>query len=1254
MAKEVKIKITAENRELLSAINGAVARLRSFASSVTGLGNVNIGTDKTVNNLEKVKEKTDSAASSIKGLGSAGSISFNTASKSAGTFSDSISSSIAKVAGLIYIVKSLGDMITSVIKPGFDFSKSMETNQIGMAGILQSMTLIDGKAVDFNQAMAISSDMMKKLQQDALRTAASTEDLVNVFRAILSPGLNAGMTLDQIRQLTVVGTNAVKSLGVPAQQVVQEMRDLVQGGITASGSTLATALGITDADIKKAKQSSEGLFVFLLERMQGFKDTAEKFPDTMNGKIDQLKETFTMASASFSDRFEGPIKEGLQEITDLIGNVNQETGKFEINPAIIGVLDDIESGLSNIRDLSKEVKAETSDTFDNLISSAGKAYQVMKDLGNVWIDLQKIQIRILSPLLNEIAYEANDLAGDVVWLSGKIKELFNIIARKVGAKPDNVTPTGMGAFQQMQNTNDLLPVSTYENITPKYPGNQDNLITVSQQAMKMAFDQIDAEATEAIDEIKRKVISLEQKKDQMNVEEYNRQMAEFKVAENTIPVIAAQRKYEVVENTGFKTQEEQNVKLAEMQKGIDNAQSALVEFRDGLDDVNNLISQMDWQNIDNHPLLQEAGQFKDIIVDAAQRYAISPDLLAAVIKKESSFNPDVTSLSGAMGLAQLMPDTASSLGVKNPYDAYDSINGGAKYLAGQLQTFGGDIASALAAYNAGPEAVKKYGGIPPYGETQDYVATITSWLGDNPQGLTTYSTFEEQVKQKLSGVLTKTGKTLVDDILAVYQKYDEIVAKLAELRGDDSVSQKAALEAKYREIVKLFNNNFQGEVLNQAIKDVENVVSMQENRIDFSQVQKNLEIVNAELVESQEKLINELADGSKSEIQVTQEYVDKYKEKTSSTVENLRNILVKASTGDTIDTDLQIKIKSLLKQIADSANKIVEVIIKRIDDGLQFEIAKINSNHDMTKLQKEEAIDAATRKAYARRADLYEENARQYREISPELKKKLKSATGFDADVAAMSLEKQAALNRELAKTQTLLDQVHETSKQAFEDGLLTFLTDGVTKCATLGEAFRNLALTVVNSIQQVYAKALTSNIMKALGLTTTSPYPTINGATVIGPLKADGSFAEGGELTKSGVIKGPGTSTSDSIMAYVANLGRIINISNAEGVLTGKAMHNIGTSALEALNAGVDPRRIFKSYAIGGSLTDSVSNLTGPQDIAATLSSGDTNLHLKMINVSDSDDIGRYVQSRSGEKVLINWIKNHAMVTRQILSLKG
>jgi soluble lytic murein transglycosylase-like protein len=127
------------------------------------------------------------------------------------------------------------------------------------------------------------------------------------------------------------------------------------------------------------------------------------------------------------------------------------------------------------------------------------------------------------------------------------------------------------------------------------------------------------------------------------------------------------------------------------------------------------------------PATPGATPFAAEIAAAATRNGIDPKLLTGLIRAESNFDPNAGSPAGAQGLAQLMPGTAAGLGVTNPLDPVQSIEGGARYLRQQLDRFGGDPAKALAAYNAGPGAVEKFGGVPPYEETQNYVRRVLGY-----------------------------------------------------------------------------------------------------------------------------------------------------------------------------------------------------------------------------------------------------------------------------------------------------------------------------------------------------------------------------------------------------------------------------------------------------------------------------------------------------------------------------------------------
>lgn len=130
-------------------------------------------------------------------------------------------------------------------------------------------------------------------------------------------------------------------------------------------------------------------------------------------------------------------------------------------------------------------------------------------------------------------------------------------------------------------------------------------------------------------------------------------------------------------------------------------------------------SSVDW-----HSVALNTQAYADIVVSMATRYQIDPALVRAVIHAESAFNARALSSKGAQGLMQLMPGTAKDLGVENAFDVRQNIEGGVKYLAQMLRQFNGDVRLATAAYNAGPNAVRRFNGIPPYAETEVYVERV--------------------------------------------------------------------------------------------------------------------------------------------------------------------------------------------------------------------------------------------------------------------------------------------------------------------------------------------------------------------------------------------------------------------------------------------------------------------------------------------------------------------------------------------------
>jgi soluble lytic murein transglycosylase-like protein len=161
---------------------------------------------------------------------------------------------------------------------------------------------------------------------------------------------------------------------------------------------------------------------------------------------------------------------------------------------------------------------------------------------------------------------------------------------------------------------------------------------------------------------------------------------------------------------------------------------------------------------DNREILRgramTSAELDSIIEEAARRHDVDPNLVRALIKVESNYDAHAVSRKGAMGLMQLMPSTARTLNVSNPFDPQQNVDGGVRHLKHLLQDFNGDVKLSLAAYNAGAGAVARSNGVPPYSETRNYVRRITALYGDHGKLLNGPSADPIRVSRDANGVLT--------------------------------------------------------------------------------------------------------------------------------------------------------------------------------------------------------------------------------------------------------------------------------------------------------------------------------------------------------------------------------------------------------------------------------------------------------------------------------------------------------------------
>lgn len=163
------------------------------------------------------------------------------------------------------------------------------------------------------------------------------------------------------------------------------------------------------------------------------------------------------------------------------------------------------------------------------------------------------------------------------------------------------------------------------------------------------------------------------------------------------------------------------------QPNIPAANAATVSSTQSTETAALSVPSSDAQSVSASVSASSATDLDAYFEEAAQKYNVDVKLLKAIAHAESNYNPNATSSSGAMGVMQLMPSTAKSLGITDAYNARDNIMGGAKVISDHLSRYDGDLSLALAAYNAGSGNVAKYGGVPPFTETQNYIKKVLSY-----------------------------------------------------------------------------------------------------------------------------------------------------------------------------------------------------------------------------------------------------------------------------------------------------------------------------------------------------------------------------------------------------------------------------------------------------------------------------------------------------------------------------------------------
>lgn len=406
--------------------------LDRMSSSLSGSFDKSLGSNFT-RILDAMNEQTRLLSNAMKNVGdrvkelngqvSVGKKSIDGANTSTIKWFDSTNSlfnSFSKITFKLFIieqgVRQIYDLFNGMVGPGFQFASSMETLRIGMAGILASTTKMGDAQTTYAQGLEISEKILKRMQIEALRTTMTVQELSEAYQATLAGGLNAGMGLEQIMDLTVAAANAVKSFGLPKQQVIQELRGLISGEAIRPGvDMLGTVLGYTTATVNKLREEGT-LYEDIMKRMEGFKLATYDLDTTWAGMLNNMIDGFNkLAGTAVTGLFDN-MKRRVREIREAFYTLQQEertytnkrTGKQETRTVTTDII------------INQETQKRLTllyDTIDNFI-------ELLYTLGKISLPVVKMAFDAIVPAFNAFFVRAKEV---VTYLSALPKVISSMV-----------------------------------------------------------------------------------------------------------------------------------------------------------------------------------------------------------------------------------------------------------------------------------------------------------------------------------------------------------------------------------------------------------------------------------------------------------------------------------------------------------------------------------------------------------------------------------------------------------------------------------------------------------------------------------------------------------------------------------------------------------------------------------------------------------------------------------------------------------
>ena len=272
--------------------------------------------------VEKSILGINSGLAAIPGMISAGVAAF-------AVFTVAMDTAVSVTETLFSVVQSIGSAIEDyIIKPGLEAANAMQMMRNGIAGAMSSIGLLNNQPLQFGEALNMADGIVKQLAVDAIKTGTSLEAIANTFRAIIEPGLQAGMNISQIEEMANLFTTIGKELQLNSLTIARDTRDIFNG--MANRTVMAKQLGITDQEIQEVKAKGEDLYAWLENRLAGFVASNRENIATLGGAFDSLKSTWELSLASVFDN--DAVKQPIIEFIKWVGSQIATVYDMGINP----------------------------------------------------------------------------------------------------------------------------------------------------------------------------------------------------------------------------------------------------------------------------------------------------------------------------------------------------------------------------------------------------------------------------------------------------------------------------------------------------------------------------------------------------------------------------------------------------------------------------------------------------------------------------------------------------------------------------------------------------------------------------------------------------------------------------------------------------------------------------------------------------------------------------------------------------------